>query len=481
VFVNRGPVSVTVFGAMTPPRTQYAHSGDASIAYQVFGSGDVDLVVINGPASHLEVMWEEPATARSFERLGSFARVVLFDRRGTGLSDPVSQPPTLEQQMDDLLAVLDAVGLERTALWGAGDLGLSALFAATYPERVTALVLSSVAPRGMTAIRPEYKGVFLDAIENHWGEGTLLSVYAPSQVGNKAFEQWWGRMQRAAVSPGMARRLIEMLGETDLEAILPTIRVPTLVTHQTGDRYIPVEVGREVASLIPGARFIEYPGEDTYAWVDAPAIDDVEEFLTGRRPPQQIDRVLATVVFTDIVGSTEHASRLGDGRWRQLLAEHDAVIRRVVARSRGNEVKSIGDGFLLTFDGPARAVRSAAELVEGAADMGLSLRAGLHTGECELVGNDVAGIAVHIAARVMAEAGPGEVLVSSTVKDLVVGSGLSFEDHGLHELRGVPDAWRIYALERSIAAGPSSPVRASQAPGSSSSASVGSAVGAENR
>jgi class 3 adenylate cyclase len=463
------------------PRTQYAHSGEASIAHQVWGSGDIDLVLVTGPASHLELMWEEPATRRSFERIGSFARVVMFDRRGTGLSDPVTRPPTLEQQMDDLLAVMDAVGLQRTALWGASDLGLSALFAATYPERVTALVLSSVSPRGATVIRPELKEQFLDAIENHWGEGTLLSIYAPTQVGNKPFEEWWGRMQRAAVSPGMARRLMDMLAETDLESILPTIRVPTLVTHRSGDRYIPVEIGRQVASLIPGARFIEYPGQDSYSWVDAPGLEDVEEFLTGRRPPRQIDRVLATVMFTDIVGSTEHASRIGDASWRQLLAEHDAVIRHAVRRWRGNEIKSIGDGFLVTFDGPARAVRCATDIIDRAAELGLTLRAGLHTGECELVANDVAGIAVHIAARVMAQAGPGEVLVSSTVKDLVVGSGLGFEDHGVHELRGVPDAWRLYALVRSSDAGPSRPVRLSHPPGSSSSASVGSAVGAENR
>ena len=449
VFVTRPRGFVTFRGTpLTRPRTRYAHSGDASIAYQVFGEGTVDLVLINGPASHLELMWEEPSTAHCFERLGSFARVVMFDRRGTGLSDPVSQPPTLELQMDDLRAVLDAIGLERTAMWGAGDLGLSALFAASYPEQVTSLVLSSVSPRGTTVMRPELKEVFLDAIENHWGDGTLLSVFAPSQVSNRAFAEWWGRMQRAAASPGMARRIMDMLAETDLTAILPTIRVPTLVTHQSDDTYIPVEVGREVAELIPGARFIEYSGADTYGWTEGWALDDVEEFLTGRRPEAQIDRVLATVMFTDIVGSTEYASRIGDGRWRDLLAEHHSIVRGELARWRGTEVKTIGDGFLATFDGPARAVRCAASIVEDIRQLGLQLRAGLHTGECELVGNDVAGIAVHIGARVMAQAGPGEVLASSTVKDLVVGSGLEFEDRGVHSLRGVPDQWRLYALER---------------------------------
>jgi pimeloyl-ACP methyl ester carboxylesterase len=276
------------------PRTRYARSGDASIAYQTVGDGPIDLVVVNGPASHLEVIWDEPATARCFERLASFSRLVLFDRRGTGLSDPVSRPPTLEQQMDDLSAVLDAVGLEQTAIWGASDLGLSALFAATFPERVTALLLSSVASKGGSTLNPALREQFLDAIENNWGDGTLMSVFAPSQIGNPVFEEWWGRMQRSAVSPGMARQLMDMLAETDLRAILPTIRVPTLVMHNTGDRYVAVEHGREVASLIPGARFIEYPGEDNYGLVEARGLEDVEEFLTGRRPSGDIDRVLAT-------------------------------------------------------------------------------------------------------------------------------------------------------------------------------------------
>ncbi len=435
-------------GPLTRPRTRYAHSGDASIAYQEFGSGSVDLVIVNGPASHVEVVWEEPSAARRFERIGSFARVIMFDRRGTGLSDPVTRPPTLEQQMDDLTAVLDTVGVERTALWGGGDLGLSALYAATYPERVSALVLASVAATGATNMTPEYRQMILEAIEDHWGDGTLLELYAPSQVGNPAFEEYWGRLQRAAVSPGMARQLLDMLAATDLRAVLPTIQTPTLVVHRTDDRFFPVEAGREVASLIPGARFIEYPGTDSYGWIDAPALDDIEEFLTGRRPAEEVDRVLATVMFTDIVGSTEHASRLGDGRWRDLLSEHHNIVRSELERWRGTEVKTIGDGFLATFDGPARAARCAAAVVEEVDRLGIQVRAGLHTGECELVGNDVAGLAVHIGARVMAAADPGEVLASSTVRDLVVGSGLQFEDRGAHALKGVPDEWHLYALSR---------------------------------
>ncbi len=430
------------------PKTRYAHSGDASIAYQVVGDGPVDLVVINGPASHLELLWEEPSTAACFSRLASFARLVMFDRRGTGLSDAVSSAPTLEQQMDDLNAVLEAVGSERVALWGASDLGLSALFAATYPDRVAALVLSGVGADGRQMITPEKRAMLLDAIESHWGDGTLVSMFAPSQVGNRAFEDWWGRMQRSAASPGMARQLLEMISQTDLRAVLPTIRVPTLVTHQAGDLLAPVELGREVASLIPGARFIEYPGADTYGWIEGVALADVEEFLTGRRTSDQIDRVLATVLFTDIVGSTEHASRLGDGRWRAVLDEHNRAIRTELARWRGHEVKTIGDGFLATFDGPARAVQCAGEIVDSVRALGLNIRTGVHTGECELVAGDVAGIAVHITARVMELAEPGEVLASSTVKDLVVGSGLRFADRGEHALRGVPDRWRLYALDR---------------------------------
>jgi len=429
-------------------QTQYAHSGDASIAYQVVGDGPVDLVLVTGPAAHLEVMWEDPATARTFERLAGFSRLVRFDRRGTGLSDAALSPPTLEQQMDDLRAVLDAVGVQKTAIWGASDLGLSALFAATYPERVTALVLSAVAPAGRSALDAELRNRLLDAIEGHWGDGSLLGVYAPSQLGNRSFEQFWGRLQRSAASPGMARALMAMLAQTDLRPVLPTIRVPTLVMHQSGDRYVPVEVGREVAALIPGARFAEYPGEDSYWWIDAPGLEDVEEFLTGRRAAAEPDRVLATVLFTDIVGSTEYASRVGDARWRGVLDEHNELVRGELRHWRGVEVKTIGDGFLATFDGPARAVQCAAEIIDSGRRLGLRLRAGVHTGECELLGDDVAGIAVHIGARVMANAGADEVLASSTVKDLVFGSGLRFRDRGLHALKGVPERWRLYALER---------------------------------
>jgi class 3 adenylate cyclase/pimeloyl-ACP methyl ester carboxylesterase len=433
---------------VSAPRTVYAHSGDASIAYQVVGDGPLNLVLANGPGTHIEILWEEPTTARCMRRLASFSRLVLFDRRGTGLSDPVSRPPTLEQQMDDLRAVLDHAGIERTALYGANDLGLCALYAATYPDQVSSLVLSGVAATGTRTMTPQVEALIADALENSWGDGTLMQLWAPSQIGNRAFEEWWARMQRSAVSPGMARQILEMIAQTDLRAVLPTIRVPTLVMHTTENAYIPVELGREVAELIPGARYVEYPGIDTYGWLVEPWIDDLEEFLTGRRSDGETDRVLATVMFTDIVGSTEAASRLGDSRWHQLLDAHNDVVRSALDRWRGTEIKSTGDGFLATFDGPARAVRCASEIIDGVAPLGLDVRTGLHTGECELVGGDVAGMAVHIGARVMSHAEPGEVLASSTVKDLVVGSELQFEDRGSHYLRGVPDEWRLFALAR---------------------------------
>jgi class 3 adenylate cyclase len=430
------------------PRTRYARSGDASIAYQVLGDGPCDLVLITGPASHLELMWEEPRTARTFTAMSEFARVIMHDRRGTGLSDAVSEPPTLEQQVDDLRAVLEAVDAEHVSIIGGSDLGLSALFAATYPERVNALVLSGVAADGSHTLVGRARDEMLAAIDSNWGDGALVSLYAPSQLENREFVEWWGRMQRSAVSPGMARKLMEMTARTNLRAVLPTIRVPTLVFHRTGDRIVPVECGREVAELIPNAMFIEREGGDAYGWADAAWLADVEEFLTGGRSTPRIDRVLATVLFTDIVGSTERLFKVGDARWRTQLEDHNEIVRSRLRQWRGQEVKTVGDGFLATFDGPARAVTCAAEIVEAVRSLGIEVRAGLHTGECELRSDDVTGIAVHIAARVMNQAGPGEVLASSTVKDLVIGSGLRFADRGAHALKGVEEPWRLYALER---------------------------------
>jgi class 3 adenylate cyclase len=436
----------------TTPSTHYAKSGDASIAYQVFGEGDIDLVLVGGPANHLDLEWDNPTAARTFRRLASFARVVRFDRRGTGVSDPTDSELTLEQQTDDLRAVIEDIGLRRTAIFGGSDVGLCAMFAATYPERVSSLILWGAAARGADVLTPELTAAMLDALE-HYGEGRFAQIYAPSQVGNKEFEAWWAKFERAACSPGMARKILELLAGSDFGSILPTIRVPTLVAHCTGDTVIPIELGREVASRIPDARFVELPGMDNYAWAGEwageaePLVDEIEEFLTGERPSREPDRVLSTVLFTDIVGSTEHAARIGDERWRDLLARHDALVRAELQRWRGREVKTVGDGFLATFDGPARAVRCAEAIVSGLESVGLRLRAGLHTGEVERIGDDVGGIAVHIGARVADLAEAREVLVSGTVKDLVVGSGLAFSERGTHELRGVPGQWPLFALE----------------------------------
>jgi class 3 adenylate cyclase len=331
---------------------------------------------------------------------------------------------------------------------GASDLGLSAMYAATHPDKVTGLILSGVAADGWHMMSGLTRQDMVEAIESRWGDGTLVAVYAPSQIDNPEFVRWWGRMQRSAASPGMARKLMEMSLKSNLRDVLPTISVPTLVSHAAGDRLVPVEAGREVASLIPGARFVEHVGKDAYGWVEIDWLSEVEEFLTGRRHAPPADRVLATVLFTDIVDSTSELSRVGDTRWRTRLEDHDRLVRAALAHWRGREIKTSGDGFLATFDGPARAVRCAAEIVDVVAPLGLVVRSGVHTGECELRGDDVSGIAVHIAARVMHEAGPGEVLASSTVKDLVFGSGLRFADRGPRPLRGVPDEWRLYALER---------------------------------
>jgi len=417
----------------------------------VFGEGDCNLVLVGGPASHLDLEWENPIAERALLRLGSFANVIRFDRRGTGLSDPVVEPPTLEQQMDDLRAVMEDFGVERVAIWSGSDAGLGAMFAATHPKRVSELVLWGVAIRGADLATPELERFMLEGLK-HYGEGRFIEIYAPSQVGNEQFEDWFARYERAVLSPGMARKVYELRLQSDLSGILAAIRVPTLVLHRSDD-VIPIERGRELASRVPGARFVELPGTDNYPWSGdwkrecEPLLDAVEEFLTGERRSREPDRVLSTVLFTDIVGSTEHAARVGDEAWRELLTRHDALVRAELDRWRGREVKTVGDGFLATFDGPARAVRCAEAIVRGVEPHGLRVRAGVHTGECERIGDDVGGIAVHIGARVTDLAEGGEVLLSSTVKDLVAGSGLSFGERGQHELRGVPGEWRLFALE----------------------------------
>jgi class 3 adenylate cyclase len=348
--------------------------------------------------------------------------------------------------MDDLDAVLDAAGMERVALFGAVDAGLCAMYAATHPDRVSVLALANVGVSGGLVIGGERRERMLDMIENHWGEGRFVSLFAPARASDTRFVEWWTRFERSCVSPSTARQMVDL--GSDLSGVLPAIRVPTLVLHRRDNPLIPLEASQDVAMLIPGARFVESPGTDVYNWPgpDDPEMDLVEEFLTGRRPQRGPERMLATVLFTDIVGSTDHAAKLGDLEWRELLDRHNEIVRDRLTRFRGQEVKTVGDGFVATFDGPARAVRCAREIVEEASGLGIAVRCGLHTGECEVLEADIGGIAVHIGARVAAMARGGEVLVSSTVKDLVVGSELRFEDRGARELRGVPGEWRIYAL-----------------------------------
>jgi class 3 adenylate cyclase len=445
--------------ATEAPETRYARSGEYSIAYQVVGDGDFDLVYVPGLASHLEVFWEEPAYSRFLHRLASFSRLILMDRLGTGLSDrlPPQKASTFEQRMDDIRAVMDAVGSERAALlgWSEGA-PLCAQFAATYPQRTTALVMYGGLPRIVTDVDYPWgmpREVMDDWIDNvvpmAWGqEEDLLRLWAPSVAESPGPRQWFIRYARLSASPGAASALFRMLGELDIRDILPVIRVPTLIVHRTDDTLIQVEHSRFMAEQIPGAKLVELPGEDHLWWFgDQDAIvDEVQEFLTGARSVPDLDRVLATVMFTDIVGSTQRAAELGDSRWRELLDGHGSVVRRELGRHRGREVKATGDGFLATFDGPARAIRCATAIAESVRPLGLEIRAGLHTGECEVMNGDVGGIAVHTGARVSSEAGPGEVLVSSTVKDLVAGSGIEFEDRGSRELKGVPGEWRLYAV-----------------------------------
>ena len=438
-----------------PPPTRYARSDDARLAFQVMGEGPPDVVFVGGPASHLDIMWEDPETARALQRYASFARMITFDRRGTGLSDPVDRPPTLDQQMDDLDAVLGAAGVERVALIAVGDGGLCAMYAATHPKRVSALVLVNIAVSGALVIDDQRREQMLDLIENHWGEGRFVELYAPERARDPQFAEWWARFERSAVSPSIARRLVDMSVQVDLSGVLPAIRVPTLALFRTGNPMIPREAARAVADAIPNARFVEAAGVDLYFWpgADDPEIDLIEEFLTGRRQQRAPDRVLATVLFTDIVGSTERAAEVGDHAWRELLDRHNAIIRDLLARHRGREIKTLGDGFVATFDGPARAVRCAQEIVEQLDGLGLRVRCGLHTGECELLDGDVGGIAVHIGARVAALARAGEVLVSRTVTDLVVGSDIGFDDRGSHALRGVPGEWALYSARTPARAG----------------------------
>jgi pimeloyl-ACP methyl ester carboxylesterase len=441
-----------------PPETHFAKSGDVNIAYQVVGDGPIDLVLVHGWVQSFDPGWEIEPIERFYRRLASFSRLILFDKRGTGLSDRVAPEdlPTLETRMDDMRVVMDAVGVERAAVLGHSEGGaMCALFASTYPERTQALVMVGSGARTMWA--PDYPFGWTDetveelerAILDNWGDGvirSLLEQWAPSIVDDEDLVQAYTRAALRGASPAAAAALTRMSASIDIRHVLPAIRVPTLVLYRAGEFW--ADHSRFVGERIPGARVVELPGRDHMPWLgdQEAALAEIEEFLTGVRPHPATDRVLATVLFTDIVGSTELAADLGDRRWRDLLERHNGVVRRELDRFRGRELNTAGDGFLATFDGPARAVACAVAIRDAARGLGLQIRFGLHTGELELVGSEIRGIAVHTGARVAAKAGPGEVLASSTVKDLVAGSGLEFEDRGSHRLKGVPGEWHLYAV-----------------------------------
>lgn len=445
------------------PETKYAKSGSLHIAYQVVGEGPVDLIFVHGWISHIEHMWEEPSMARFLRRLASFSRLILLDKRGTGLSDPVplDQLPTLEERMDDVRAVMDAAGSPRAVLFGTSEAGaLNLLFAATHPDRTSALILVNSYARLAWSedypwgIRPGDAESLLSAVEEGWGKGVAFEALVTSQSDNLSMRNWWARYQRLAASPGAAVTLLRRAFDTDARGVLPIISVPTLILHKAGDPFTGVEHGRYLAERIPGARYRELAGTDHLFFAEDTdqLLAEIQEFLTGAREGGEPERVLATVLFADIVGSTEHAVRLGDRRWRDLLDAFYQGVRAELARFRGREVDTAGDGVLASFDGPARAIRCACAIVDGVRGLGITARAGLHTGECEVIGSKVGGIAVHTGARVAALAGTSEVLVSSTVRDLVAGSGLRFDERGTHTLKGVPGDWKLFAVARGTTA-----------------------------
>ncbi len=435
--------------------TKYAKSGDVHIAYRVFGDGPHDIVMIPGTLSHVELYWEMPANEYILKRLNSFARVIVFDKRGQGLSDRVAQQ-TLEERIDDVRAVLDAAGSKRATVLGWSEGGpMSLMFAATYPERTAALVLYGTFA-SMKAepwdLSQERFDQFLAGVDAHWGEGFLLGLNAPSMRKDKALTQWFGRLERASSSPGAIQALFQADYENDVRHLLPSIQVPTLILHRKDDSLTPVSVAHHLVQNIPGAKYVELTGEDHLLQsLDQDQLDflldEVEELITGAHHRPDSDRVLATVMFTDIVRSTERAAEMGDLRWRALLSDYYGAVRKELTVFRGREVNTAGDGLFATFDGPNRAIRCACSVRDRLRPLGLQVRSGLHTGECELIGDDVGGIAVHIAARVAASAEPDQVLVSSTVRDLVAGSGLRFDDRGMHALKGVPDEWRLFLVQ----------------------------------
>lgn len=441
------------------PETMYARSGDVNIAYQVVGDAPLDLVFVMGWVSHLEYFWKEPSFARFLMRLASFARLILFDKRGTGLSDrvPNNELPTLEQRMDDVRAVMDAAGSERAALCGVSEGGpMCSLFAATYPEKTLALVMIGTYakrirdeqyPWGPTT---EQRQHFFDEIRTEWGGPVGLEERAPTVANDPQFREWWATYLRMGASPGAALALTQMNAQIDVRPVLPTIRVPTMVIHRTGDQCLKLEEGRYVANQIPGARFVELPGEDHLPFVgdQESILDEVEEFLTGVRHRPEPDTVLATILYTRIVNPEEHARRLGEERWQELLRRLRSHIGKEIEWFRGREVDMIGDRPLAIFDGPARAIRAASAINEYASRLQISMRSGLHTGECDITDGKVTGAATEICLQIANQAGPHEVLVSNTVKDLVAGSGIRFAEKGTHTLAGVSGEWQLFAVER---------------------------------
>lgn len=443
---------------MQPPQTQYVERDGTTIAYQVVGDGPVDLVISHGFVTHLDLQWADPGISRFLSRLAAFARLIIYDKPGTGLSDPIPQLPTLEERVADIEAVLDAAGSEHAVLLGISEGGpTSVLLAAMRPQRITSLILYGSFGCTPWAAPGDFSAEQLERVDSirsqaqevleHWGDGArLMAFFGPSVTLSDSQKRSFGIFARSAGSPRMARALVDVVEQIDIRDMLPSVRVPTLVIHVKDDRVIPYEGGQGLAEGIPGARLVTFQGIDHAYWVVDGLIDEIERFVTGAVSRTEPNRVLTSVLFTDIVGSTTRAGELGDRAWRELLERHDELVERTVSEHGGRVVKHIGDGALSAFDGPAMAMRCAEALNEGIAELGIQLRSGIHTGECELIGEDLCGLAVHIGARVGALAGPGEIVVSSTVKELVVGSDMQFTDRGEHELKGVPGSWHLYTL-----------------------------------
>lgn len=437
---------------MEPIRTRYAKNGDINVAYQVFGEGDVDLVFVPGFISHIENYWDEPRFAQWLRRLGSFSRVILFDKQGTGLSDRSSKLPGMDERMDDVGAVMDAAGVEQAAIFGISEGGsLATLFAASHPDRSQALILYGAFAqfKSWFPTQEALEGLF-QYIDSAWGSGESLPMFAPTMKDDLAMKEWWGKFERLGASPGAAKTIMRMNSQIDITDILPSVKVPTLIIHRRDDVTVNVEGGRLLAERIPNAKYVELSGVDHLPAVGENPnriLDEMAQFLTGELRPIETERILATVLFTDIVDSTKRAVELGDRQWRDLLERHHSLVRGELKRFRGQEIDTAGDGFFATFDGPARGIRCACAIRDAVSSLGLTIRAGLHTGECEVLGEKVSGIAVHIGARVMNKADTSEVLVSSTVKDLVAGSGLNFNDRGKYALKGIPGEWRLFLVE----------------------------------